>query len=136
VRTSRLALAILPMAAVIFATEAIGQAQAPPPASPRRPPPEAQSPVPGEEERVEGQVGNIDPSGTQITLTDGTRLTAPPGAALRPGALAEGDTVIASYKEINGDKVLTGLSLKAPSASPPSRSTPPGSPPPGASPKP
>jgi len=52
--------------------------------------------MPGEEKRIEGQVRSINPSGTEIILTDGTRLVTPPGAALRPGALAEGSNVIAS----------------------------------------
>ena len=61
---------------------------------------------------VEGQVQSIDVSGTAITLTDGTKLLTPAGATLRPGALMEGMMVVASYREENGDKVLTGLAVK------------------------
>ena len=65
-----------------------------------------------DEKVVEGQVQSIDVSGTAITLTDGTKLLTPAGATLRPGALMEGMMVVASYREENGDKVLTGLAVK------------------------
>ena len=65
-----------------------------------------------DERVVEGQVQSIDVSGTAITLTDGTKLLTPAGATLRPGALMEGMMVVASYREENGDKVLTGLAVK------------------------
>ena len=77
-------------------------------------PPAKQTP----EKIVKGQVRSIDPGGTSITLMDGTELVTPPGVALRPGALAEGTAVIASYLEENGAKVLTELALDEPSASP------------------
>jgi hypothetical protein len=43
----------------------------------------------------------------------------PLGAATEPGILAEGSTVVASYREENGRNVLTDLALKEPAASPP-----------------
>jgi hypothetical protein len=118
--------AILLMVSMIFVTETLGQMQTPPPAG-ERPPPAAQSP-PRAEKRVEGQVKSVNPSGTEITLTDGTRLVAPRGAALRPGVIAEGMTVVASYTEENGQKVLTDLAVKEPSASPPTEPRSPGTP--------
>lgn len=85
------------------------------------------------EKIVQGQVRSIDPAGTAITLTDGTRLLTPPGNSLRPGALSEGMTVIASYREQNGEKVMTELAVEEPSASPPADprlpATPPTAPP-------
>jgi multidrug efflux pump subunit AcrA (membrane-fusion protein) len=121
--------AILVMASVTIVVEAVAQTQAPP--AGQRPPPGAQLP-PGEDQIIEGEVRSIDPSGTAITLTDGTRLITPPGATLKPGVLSEGMKVIASYREHNGDKVLTELALKEPSASPPTEprapATPPGGP--------
>lgn len=98
--------AILVMISVTFVAETMAQTQAPP---------AEQKP----EKIVKGQVRSIDPAGTAITLIDGTRLLAPPGAVLRPGALTEGMTVIASYQEENGAKVLTELAVDEPSASPP-----------------
>jgi hypothetical protein len=68
---------------------------------------------------VQGQVKSINPAGTELTLTDGTRLLAPQGATITPGAVTEGMTVIASYREENGDKVMTELAVEKPSASPP-----------------
>ena len=117
--------AILVMASVTITVEAVAQTQAPP--AGQRPPPGVQLP-PGEDKIIEGEVRSIDPSGREITLTDGTRLVAPPGAALKPGVLSEGMKVIASYREHNGDNVLTELALKEPSASPPTEPKAPGAP--------
>ena len=78
-----------------------------------------------EEKMLVGQVQSVDETGTEITLTDGTKLLTPPGSMLRPGALEEGMVVVAMYREENGDKILTKLSLgrgepapSAPSESP------------------
>ena len=69
-----------------------------------------------------GRVQSVDESGTALTLVDGTRLVTPPGAMLRPGALEEGMLVVAMYREENGDKILTRLTLgesePAPAATP------------------
>jgi hypothetical protein len=65
-----------------------------------------------EEKMLVGQVRDVDETGTQITLTDGTKLLTPPGSVVRPGALHEGTMVVAMYREENGDKILTKLSLK------------------------
>src|SRR5918995_1109850 len=118
--------AILAMASAAFAVEAIAQTQAPP-AGQRPPNPGVETPRPGGREQiVHGRVGSINAAGTEITLTDGTRLVAPPGAALKPGVLKEGMTMIASYREENGEKVLTNLAVSEPSPSPPTESTTPG----------
>jgi hypothetical protein len=120
-----------------LATEAIAQMQAPPPVGQRPPPIDAETLGRGKDKTVEGQVRSIDPLRTEIVLTDGTRLIVP-GDALRPGVLSEGATVVATYREEDGNKVLTGLVVLEPSASP---STEPRSPrespagPPGSSPK-
>ncbi|PYN47666.1 MAG: hypothetical protein DME00_14795 [Candidatus Rokuibacteriota bacterium] len=65
-----------------------------------------------EEKMLVGQVQSVDETGTQITLTDGTKLLTPPGSILRPGVLEEGMVVVAVYREENGDKILTKLSLR------------------------
>jgi hypothetical protein len=63
-----------------------------------------------EEKVIIGEVQNVDASGTQITLTDGTVLLTPPGAMLRPGAIQQGMQVVAVYREQeNGSKILTRL---------------------------
>jgi hypothetical protein len=74
-----------------------------------------------EEKRLVGQVQSVDDTGTKITLTDGTKLLTPPGKSIPPGALQEGTMVVAMYREENGDKILTKLSL---SQSAPAPSTP------------
>lgn len=65
-----------------------------------------------EEQAVEGRIASVDPSRTEITLTDGTKLVTPRGAVFTPGAVTEGMTIVASYKEENGAKVLTGIAVK------------------------
>jgi hypothetical protein len=78
----------------------------------------------GDKKMVVGRVQSVDESGTEVTLTDGTKLLAPPGSTVRPGALEKGTEVIAMYREENGDKILTKLSLRpsAPAPSTPSES--------------
>ncbi len=77
-----------------------------------------------QEKMLVGQVQSVDETGTEITLTDGTKLLTPPGAIIRPGALEEGTMVVAMYREENGDKILTKLSLRQsePAPSTPSES--------------
>jgi hypothetical protein len=77
-----------------------------------------------EETILVGQVQSVDETGTEITLADGTKLVTPPGSVIRPGALQEGTVVVAMYREENGDKILTRLSLmqSAPAPSTPSES--------------
>ncbi len=65
-----------------------------------------------DEKMLVGQVQSVDETGTKITLTDGTKLLTPPGAVIRPGVLQEGTTVVAMYREENGDKILTKISLR------------------------
>jgi hypothetical protein len=60
--------AAMVMASVVAVAEAAPQTYAPP---------VGQDP----EKIVQGQVRSIDPAGTAITLTDGTRLLMPPGSA-------------------------------------------------------
>lgn len=86
-----------------------------------------------EEKMLVGEVRSVDQSGTEITLTDGTKLLTPPGAMLRPGVLEEGMLVIAMYREQeNGDKVLTRLSRSPnqPAPGAPAAPATPGTPPP------
>ena len=114
--------------ATVFVADAFAQRpEAPPPTGQRPPPSGGETPALGAEQTVEGQVKSINPSGTEITLTDGTTLRTPQGAAIRPGVLAEGSTVIASYREQDGSKILTELALKEPESSPtaPRRGSPP-----------
>ena len=52
-----------------------------------------------EEKMLVGYVQSVDSSGTEITLTDGTRLVTPPGARLLPGSVEEGMLVLAVYRQ-------------------------------------
>jgi hypothetical protein len=120
-RMLALRIAILVGASMALATDAIGQTQTPPPAGQRSPSPGSQSPMSGQGRIIEGQVKDVHPSGKELTLTDGTRLVAPPGSVIKPGLVTEGTIVIAIYSEEGGEKVMTELMVgKEPSASPPS----------------
>jgi len=61
---------------------------------------------------VERRIESVDSSRTEITPTDGTKLVAPQGAVFTPGALAEGMSIVARYREENRAKVLTGIAVK------------------------
>ena len=64
-----------------------------------------------DEKMLVGRVQSVDESGTELTLDDGTKLQAPPGAQLNSGALDKGMIVVAMYREQDdGRKVLTRLS--------------------------
>jgi hypothetical protein len=102
-------LAVLITASATFVAGAVAQTPDPP---------AGQRPEPADK-IVQGQVKSIDREGTEITLTDGTRLLTPRGATIEPGAVTEGMTVIASYREENGDKIMTELAVEETSASPP-----------------
>ena len=75
------------------------------------PAPKGSPPAQGEERMLVGQVQSIDDSGTELTLKDGTKLLTPPGSRFRPGLLNEGMLIVAMYREENGDKILTRISL-------------------------
>jgi hypothetical protein len=105
------ALFVAMLAPAIFVAAALAQTQLPPPAG-RSSPPGATTPAPEAGNAVEGRIENIDPSRTAITLSDGTKLVTPAGAVLKPGVVTEGMLVVASYREENGAKVLTGLTVK------------------------
>ena len=100
------------LASAICVAGAVAQTQIPPPAGPSSPPPGATRPAPGAENAVEGRIESVDPTRTEITLSDGTRLATPPGSVLRPGVVTAGMVVVASYREENGLKILTGLAVK------------------------
>ena len=85
--------------------QTLAQTQLPPQAERSSPPHGARTPV-------EGRIENVDPSRRAITLSDGTKLVTPGGAVLKPGVVTEGVLVVASYREENGAKVVTGLTVK------------------------
>jgi hypothetical protein len=66
-----------------------------------------------EERMLIGEVQNVDESGIEITLTDGTTLLlTPPDSMIRSGAFERGMLVVAVYLEQDGNKILTRLSLR------------------------
>ena len=107
-----LALFVAMLVPAIFVAGAIAQTHLPPPAGRSAPPPGTTTPAPPGENAVEGRIEHVDPSRTQITLSDGTKLVTPAGSVLKPGVVTEGMLVVASYREENGAKVLTGLTVK------------------------
>src|SRR5262245_28162567 len=127
-------LAVVTATCAAFVVDTMAQMRTPPPVG-QTPStqPEGKSDS-GDEKTIQGQVGSIDASEKEITLTNGTQLVVPSGATLRPGVLREGMTVIAHYKEEGGKNVLTALAVVAPSA--PSDSPGASSPPPPRRPQP
>ena len=111
---SRVLIAIAVAGAVGLAVETAAQTP-PPPARQKPSTPGAEKPARGEQ-KVEGQIKSIDPSKKEVTLADGTKLMIPAGAKLSPD-VKEGATVVASYKEEAGKKVVTEIEVQ-PSASP------------------
>jgi hypothetical protein len=111
---------VMVVSAVVVAGSVVPAALAQTPATPGAKPSQRgeEKSQRGEEKIVQGQVKSIDPTGTELTLTDGMRLVAPPGAMITPGAVTEGMAVIASYREENGENVLTALAVEETSASP------------------
>jgi len=63
-----------------------------------------------EEKMVAGHVQSVDETGTKVTLTDGTRLVTPPGSVVRP-EVRPGTMVVGTYREENGNKILTKLAM-------------------------
>jgi len=109
-KTPAMFVAILTSA--VFVAGAVAQTQVPPPAEPSSPPSGPTTPTQGAENAVEGRIERVDPTRTEITLSDGTKLVTPAGSVLRPGVVTEGMVIVASYREENGAKVLTGLAVK------------------------
>src|SRR5436853_1945933 len=106
------ALFVAMLTPAIFVAAALAQTQLPPPAGRSSPPHGARTPAPEAANAVEGRIENVDPSRRAITLSDGTKLVTPGGAVLKPGVVTEGVLVVASYREENGAKVVTGLTVK------------------------
>jgi hypothetical protein len=87
-----------------FVAEALAQRpEASPPKGQRPTPSGVGTPTLGPEKSVEGQVQSVNASGTEITLTDGTTLMTPLGAAIRPGVL-EGFTWLPAIERRTGQK--------------------------------
>src|SRR5438093_12485906 len=106
------ALFVAMLAPAIFVAAALAQTQLPPQAERSSPPRGARTPAPEAANAVEGRIENVDPSRRAITLSDGTKLVMPAGAILKPGVVTEGMLVVASYREENGAKALTGLTVQ------------------------
>src|SRR5438132_11109680 len=106
------ALFVAMLTPAIFVAAALAQTQLPPPAGRSSPPHGARTPAPEAANAVEGRIENVDPSRRAIPLSDGTKLVTPGGAVLKPGVGTEGVLVVASYREENGAKVVTGLTVK------------------------
>src|SRR5438094_8890694 len=106
------ALFVAMLTPAIFVAAALAQPQLPPQAGRSSPPHGARTPAPEAANAVEGRIENVDPSRRAITLSDGTKLVTPGGAVLKPGVVTEGVLVVASYREENGAKVVTGPTVK------------------------
>ena len=61
---------------------------------------------------VQGKVKSVDPSGTKVTLEDGTQLTIPGNLDLRGKALKPGADVRVIYADRGSDKVVTSIEVR------------------------
>jgi len=59
---------------------------------------------------VQGKIKTVDPSGTRVTLEDGTQLTIP--GNLDAKALAPGADVRVTYADRGSDKVVTSIEVR------------------------
>jgi len=66
----------------------------------------------GKEHDVQGKIMSVDPSGKEVTLDNGTKLTIPEQIKVNRSALKEGATVQARYKEEGGNKVVTKITVR------------------------
>jgi hypothetical protein len=66
---------------------------------------------------VEGKIKSV--VGRTVTLDDGTVLTIPPNAQVKPGLLVEGAMVRASYEEMGGQKMVTSMEVERPAKTSP-----------------
>lgn len=62
--------------------------------------------------QIEGKVRDLDPTGTKLTLADGTELMIPDAAKFLRAELRPGATVTVTYEELNGHKVVQHLQVK------------------------
>jgi len=60
---------------------------------------------------IEGKIMNVDPSGKMVTLYDGTNLMIPTDVKVKRDTLKKGVTVIATYVEQGGQKVVNSIEL-------------------------
>ncbi len=60
---------------------------------------------------VEGTIMSMDSSRSNITLNDGTQLTIPDSLRAARDALQEGARVKATYKEQDGQRVATSITV-------------------------
>ena len=59
---------------------------------------------------VQGKIKTVDPSGTRVTLEDGTQLTIP--GNLDAKALTPGADVRVTYADRGSDKVVTSIEVR------------------------
>ena len=60
---------------------------------------------------IEGKIMNVDPSGKMVTLYDGTNLMIPTDVKVKRDTLKNGVTVIATYVEQGGQKVVNSIEV-------------------------
>jgi hypothetical protein len=65
-------------------------------------------------ETIEGKIKDVNPTGSQITLDDGTQLTIPNTVRVSREALREGAAVKATYEMTGGQKVVKSIEVKSP----------------------
>lgn len=64
------------------------------------------------ESSVMGKIKNVDPSGSMVTLEDGTQLTIPESVKVSKAELKAGAMILARFEQKGGQKVVTSIEVK------------------------
>ena len=60
---------------------------------------------------VQGKIKSVDPSGSMVTLNDGTQIVIPPTFTVEKSALKPGVNVKVSYDEKDGQKLAKSITV-------------------------
>ena len=61
---------------------------------------------------IQGKIKSVDFSGKKVTLEDGTQLVIPADVPVQAKNVKPGADVKASYKDCDGDKIVTSIEIQ------------------------
>jgi Cu/Ag efflux protein CusF len=65
-------------------------------------------------ETIEGKIKDVNPTGSQVTLDDGTQLTIPNTVRVSKELLKEGATVRATFETTGGQNIVKSIEVRSP----------------------
>ncbi len=71
-----------------------------------------QTPKADKQSTVTGKIKSVDPSGSMVTLEDGTQLTIPQSLKASKADLKAGTMILVRFEEKGGQKVATSIEVK------------------------